>query len=246
MSKDKTNAELQAQKNSALNAITTYLDSMISSPDQTDRGRADKLCYWLVDYMKYLDFESEFSPKSLRRYHRGEVIKVNLGYNIGSEEGGLHYAVVLDKNNSVNNPVVTIVPLTSIKPGKDLSRLRPGEVNLGDDLFRKLYERVTNVSNEVLEKVTRLEDAAMNGIATNAEEINDARNELHLLRRMQREISRMKVGSIALTMQVTTVSKIRIYDPKTDHDVLSKIRLSNESLDAIDKAICENLTGLSV
>ena len=39
------------------------------------------------------------------------------------------------------------------------------------------------------------------------------------------------------TGQITTVSKIRIYDPKTSYDVLHGIRLSNEKLDLIDEAI---------
>ncbi len=39
---------------------------------------------------------------SLRRYKRGEIVKVHLGFNVGSEEGGLHYAVVLDKKTMQN------------------------------------------------------------------------------------------------------------------------------------------------
>lgn len=50
----------------------------------------------------------------------------------------------------------------------------------------------------------------------------------------------MKCGSIALVNQITTISKIRIYDPKTDHDILSGIRLSNEKLDLIDDEIQKN------
>ena len=45
---------------------------------------------------------------------------------------------------------------------------------------------------------------------------------------MKNEIKNMKKGSIALVNQITTISKIRIYDPKRNDDVLSKIRLSNE------------------
>ena len=44
----------------------------------------------------------------------------------------------------------------------------------------------------------------------------------------------MNKGSIALVSQITTISKIRIYDPKTNFDILSKIKLSNENLDLID------------
>ena len=47
---------------------------------------------------------------------------------------------------------------------------------------------------------------------------------------------------MALVNQITTVSKIRIYDPKTDHDVLSGIKLSNEKLDLIDKEIIKLYT----
>ena len=60
---------------------------------------------------------------------------------------------------------------------------------------------------------------------------------------MRTEIQKMKKGSIALTRQITTISKIRIYDPKTSHDVLSGVRLSNEKLDAIDNAVSEYFIG---
>ena len=47
----------------------------------------------------------------------------------------------------------------------------------------------------------------------------------------------MKCGSIALVGQITTVSKIRIYDPLYPNDVLAKIRLSEEAMDKIDEKI---------
>ncbi len=59
---------------------------------------------------------------------------------------------------------------------------------------------------------------------------------------MRAEVLKMRVGSLALVNQITTVSKIRIYDPKTDHDVLSGIKLSNEKLDLIDKEIIKLYT----
>ena len=45
----------------------------------------------------------------------------------------------------------------------------------------------------------------------------------------------MKYGSIAIVNQVRVVSKQRIYDPKTNFDILSGIKLSNENLDLIDE-----------
>ena len=54
---------------------------------------------------------------------------------------------------------------------------------------------------------------------------------------MKKEISQMKNGSIALINQITTISKQRIYNPKSDVDVLADIKLSNNSLNLIDAKI---------
>lgn len=245
MSKEKTLEELNHHKDLAISSIDAYLSTLISSDNPSDQGRADKLCYWLQDYMTFLNFEKYFSPNHLRRYKRGEIIKVHLGYNIGSEEGGLHYAVILDKNNSLNAPTITVVPLTSVKPTTDINNLFPGNVYLGNELFNSLNSRVTDVHSTLVQKIKVLQKtlACMDPENINANKsdlyaaTNAAKAELRLLQRMQNEISKMKKGSIALTRQITTISKIRIYDPKTNHDVLSGIRLSSEKLDAIDAAI---------
>lgn len=60
--------------------------------------------------------------------------------------------------------------------------------------------------------------------------------------RMQKEVNKMKQGSIALVKQIRTISKIRIYDPKTNYDVLSNVKLSNEKLDLLDTEIIRNFT----
>ena len=59
---------------------------------------------------------------------------------------------------------------------------------------------------------------------------------------MRNEINKAKLGSIALVGQITTISKIRIYDPKTNFDILSNVKLSNEKLDRIDQEIISNFT----
>ena len=52
----------------------------------------------------------------------------------------------------------------------------------------------------------------------------------------------MRSGSIALVGQITTVSKIRIYDPLYPADVLSNIRLSDKSMDQLDAKLIELFT----
>ena len=54
---------------------------------------------------------------------------------------------------------------------------------------------------------------------------------------MDSEMLKMKKGSIALVSQITTISKQKIYDPKKNKDVLSGLRLSDESLDLINNKL---------
>ena len=73
--------------------------------------------------------------------------------------------------------------------------------------------------------------------------INKLEKEMDMFQRMKTEVSKMKMGSIALVKQIRTISKIRIYDPKTNFDILSNVKLSNERLDMIDNEIIKNFTG---
>lgn len=61
--------------------------------------------------------------------------------------------------------------------------------------------------------------------------------------KIRKEISKMKTGSVALVNQITTISKIRIYNPLHSKDVLGNIKVSDEILDAIDDKIKELYLG---
>lgn len=236
---------LNQHKEKVLDNFSDFLDRLISSDDPRVQGRADKLLYWMDDWMTFLDFEPSFSPASLRRYKRGEIVKVHLGFNVGSEEGGLHYAVVLDRNNPLNSPVLTVVPLTSVKPYTDLSKLHRGSVFLGNELFTNLSSKISSLNRIVSENINELQKIApdIKTIVRSSDEklrpaferLEKFETELELLQRTRREVAKMKTGSIALVGQIRTISKIRIYDPKTNYDVLSGVKLSNEKLDLIDE-----------
>lgn len=245
---------LNKHKNAANIKLNSYLDSLINSNDPKLMAKADKLCYWIEDWIKFLDYEPNFSPKSLRRYKRGEIIKVHLGFNVGSEEGGLHYAVVVDKNNAKTSPVVTIVPLTSVKPTTDINNLKKGSIYLGNELFTNLNAKLS-YSNRLLKETVSALRERIDALSVNSsweeraaisQELSEATQELELLERMKSEILKMRIGSIALVNQITTISKIRIYDPKTDHDILSGIKFSNEKLDLIDSEIANNFTNCKI
>lgn len=225
MSKQKTKEQVEMHRDEALNVVRNYITSRIDNGDEKVRGKADKFCYWLEDYIKYLNREKIFDPKKQKRYKRGDIIKANLGFNVGSEEGGLHYCVVLDKNNPLSSPVLTVIPLTSVKKDTDINNLKSGCIYLGKELYQSIHNKIQN------------------HLVPKTEEAGDLRSASNDLRKLLKEISRMKQGSIALTGQITTISKLRIYDPKHSKDALSGIRLSNETLDMIDKEIIANYTG---
>ena len=131
--------------------------TLISFCNNGEKGikKSELITYWINDYIKYLKFEEEFIPNKLKIYERGDIVKVNFGFNIGNEEGGLHYAVVLDNKNPQSSGVITVVPLSSLKKDEVLSKY---EVNLGSELYllmknkldvqRKIAEEAANKFDE--------------------------------------------------------------------------------------------------
>jgi len=67
------------------------------------------------------------------KYNRGDIVLVELGYNIGSEYGGKRYAVVVEKN-TIYRPVVTVIPITTLERGKPKESLHDSEIYLGEIL----------------------------------------------------------------------------------------------------------------
>lgn len=97
-------------------------------------------------------------------------------------------------------------------------------------------------SNEFSQKLSAaqqyLEDAkSLQAVWEKKKKHNQA--ELEYLNKIGQEISQMKEGSIALINQITTVSKIRIFDPRNLRGVLSGISLSEESMIKINRKFKE-------
>ena len=72
---------------------------------------------------------------------RGELYYADLSPVVGSEQGGLHYAIVLDNDNQQSSPVITVVPLSS---GQEEDTY-PRDIFLGNELYEKLkskYDRL--------------------------------------------------------------------------------------------------------
>lgn len=215
-------------KNEMLAKFDDYLTGLIEGEQ---KAKAEKISFWILDWINYLDREENFSPNKMLKYKRGSIVKVHLGFNVGSEEGGLHYAIVIDADNDLSNPVFTVIPLTSVKTHTDLDKLGKNQIFIGNEI----YEKLTNKLKKLLSKLSSIQLPE-----ATEEELAQFQNELAYAKRIKAEIDKMKTGSIALIGQVTTVSKLRIFDPKNRYGVLKGLRVSDDILNKIDEHLQKN------
>lgn len=241
MKKYKTNEEVLEHKNAAVSKLDDFLSKKATSEIKNDNKKADLLSYWIEDYVRLLVKEETFNPERIITYRKGDVVKMNLGYRLGSEEGGLHYGVVLDVSNSKKSDTVTVIPLTSFKKGKKIHR---DDIFIGKELFQAIIGKHDKLLSELEKEISELKSV------NNSTEVHDRLRVLQEkadeLETMRKSLIKMKEGSIALVKQVTTISKMRIYDPLYHNQVLYGIRLSPTTICDIDKKFCELFISKSI
>lgn len=276
MSKDFKKEDVIQNKKAAIRSLNNLLELYINDPSQKHLKKANLISYWIKDYVRFINFEEKFDPTKNIAYKRGNIVKLNFGFNIGSEYGGLHYGVVLDNKNSHNSPVLTIIPLTSIKENKPVHN---NSVDLGNEIYRLLKLKYDAISKslrsemESIAEILSIASALVNlsrASMSEAVECTDSNeysqkmqiaseyidtaealqktweekqshnaDEKDYLDKIGFEISQMKEGSIALVNQITTISKMRIFDPRNLRGVLAGISLSEESMEKINKKVKE-------
>ena len=275
MSKEFTKEDVILNKKEAIKSLNKLLEYYINDSKQEHLKKAHLISYWIKDFVRLINFEEDFDPTKNIAYKRGNIVKLNFGFNIGSEYGGLHYGIVLDNKNDHRSPVITVIPLTSIKEGKIV---HGNSVNLGNEIYRLLKIKYDTISKtlrdeqieiqntlssfEALVKLSRQTLDSTNQLDSDSPEfskkMDDVRRHLDTAHKLQQlweekerhnneeqeylekigaEISRMKEGSIALVNQITTVSKMRIFDPRNLKGVLSGVSLSADSMEKINEKV---------
>lgn len=274
MSKEITKEAVIQNKKEAIKSLNKLLESYINDPSKTYLKKADLISYWIKNYVQMISFEEKFDPTKNISYKRGNVVKLNFGFNIGSEYGGLHYGIVLDNKNAHNSPVLTIIPLTS---SDGIKKVHDNSVFLGNELYRALklkYDTISKTLDDELDELSKTIDAfselvkfADNTFNKSVSEDDPVKREKGLIETQQLldatkkieqlyeekkrhnqeqqtyldkigdEITRMKNGSIALVNQITTVSKMRIFDPRNLKGVLAGISISPENMDKINEKV---------
>lgn len=193
--------------------------------------KSDLLAYWINDFAEYHDEERTFNIAKSGMYCRGDVIKVNLGFNIGNELGVLHYYIVLNKYDNTRNGALNVIPLTS---RKDSKKYDASSVNHGKELYNVFQEKIEKEKQklqQILDELEKIDDVPINIQ-------NIIEKEQKYIKKMKCEISKMKKDSIALINQITTISKQRIFKDT----VRRNVKISSESLDLIDKQIIKFFT----
>ncbi len=261
MSKKYTEQETVAIKKQCFKKLNSLLESFIAKPapatkDDTDYlKKAALISNWLTQYVNYISFESKFNPRKLISYKRGDIVFVNFGFNIGAEFGGEHYAVVIDNKNNHNSSTITVVPLSSFKPG---NKIHPNDLYLGNELFEKLQLKLKTLVPQLREQCTNtrlLLDLIKekNSTATSKTDEKDLKvlledlekksisleSEIEKAEKIKSELLTLKQGSIAKIQQITTISKMRIYNPKNSSNPLYGIRFSEETMKLINAKLKE-------
>lgn len=226
--------EIEIKNNAILhkdNSLSRLDLSFVKHVELNEYKISDLLAYWIYDFAEYHDEEKTFNIAKSGMYSRGDVIKINLGFNIGNELGGLHYCIVLNKYDNTKNGALNVIPLTSRKDNK---KYDSSSVNLGKELYNVFHEKIEiekRKLQQILSELEKIEDVPMNIQ-------NIIKKEKKYIAKMEQEIFKMKKDSIALINQITTVSKQRIFKDT----VRRNVKISSSSLDLIDKQIIKFFT----
>ena len=145
---------------------------------------------------------------------------------IGSELGGLHYCIVLDKYDNPKNASLNVIPLTSKKTNKTYLN---SSVNLGKELYNILKSNLSKENDKLNNLLKELEK--LDGIPENIQNI--IKVEQKYIDKMSKEISKMKQDSIALINQITTISKQRLFNDI----ILRKVHLSTGKFNHITRIL---------
>jgi len=214
-------------------SLEKYTDDVLNQLKETikdlDYKTAQILLYWLDTWgRKYLSNEKSFNYDDLIQYKRGMVVQANLGFKVGSEQGGLHYALIIENYNFKTNKTVMVIPLRSLDEDESSDKIKDNELFLGYGIFK---EEIEKIQRKIAKNRAKLEE--LNN------EKEDVSGLISVIKRQKRKLKNFKKGSVALLNQMCALSKMRIYTPKKTNGELYSFRLDNEKLDEIDKKIMQ-------
>ncbi|MBR4061406.1 MAG: hypothetical protein IKK03_16380 [Lachnospiraceae bacterium] len=230
----------KSNKDSVHNNIKGVFTQFYNTIMNMDYPLANKLLYWLNDWSGYiLPNEKNFKYNDLIKYEQYSIFEANFGFNVGSEAGGLHYGVIVDKDNSKSSKILMVIPFKSLDEGETEEDIdSKTEVYLGDKVFEVEVNRQKDKLRRVNLKLQKYEEKNDAGSFV----ISKDENYKQLLKKKsyyETEIAKMSRGTIAQVGQMCLMSKMRIYYPTTTSEKLYGIKLSPENVEKIKEKFNE-------
>ncbi|MEE1100323.1 MAG: hypothetical protein U0K86_02440 [Agathobacter sp.] len=223
-------------KNNARGVFTQFYNTLMNM----DFSLANKLLYWLNDWSGYiLPNEKSFKYNELIKYEQYSIFEANFGFNVGSEAGGLHYGVIIDKNNSKSSKILMVIPFKSLDEGETEDDIdQRTEVYLGNKVFEIEVNRQKEKLRKINSRLRKYEEVDENG--NNIISKDDTYKKLLKKKSYyETEISKMSRGTIAQVGQMCLMSKMRIYYPTSTSEKLYGIKLSPENIKKIKEKFDE-------
>ena len=160
-------------------------------------------------------YEINNKPQKFKRYSRGQIVKVKFGVNIGSEFSGDHYAIIISKKDTMMNPIIHVIPLTSKKHNYNI--------------------KINNILyNE--EKINEMK------VLLNT--VKDTKKQKELIKCINYYEDRRNKISYACIKHLKTISKLSVCKPFNDYDYtyLNGLKVNHEILKLIDQEIIKEYT----
>lgn len=194
--------------------------------------------------------ETKTKKPKFHRFKRGQIVIVNFAKGIGYEMEGKHFAIVLSKNDSPSNGVVSVVPLTS--------KEKPYYVNLGKHIFNKAVLSLLK-TNSIIESEIKIAEKSCKDLreASSEEEqqkyFDKALAETKAIEKRVNDFTELvdiyvtkNKNTYAAINNITTISKFRIDKPLNSIDPLKNMYLDDELLTILDLEIVKRFTGLKI
>lgn len=160
-------------------------------------------------------YEINSNPKRFKRYSRGQIVKIRFGVNIGSEFSGDHYAIVVSKKDTMINPILHVIPLTSKKH------------NYNVKVSASLYD-----------------DTQISNLKTLLANEKDKKEKKEIAKCIRYYENRKNTTSYACIKHLKTVSKLSMCKPINEYDYqyLKNIKVGADVLKFIDQEIIKEYT----
>lgn len=249
--------------------LTLARDTLLKIVEKPYNPKFNNLSEHEVLRAKIFRSENNTKPKKFLRYKRGTIVFIHFGINTGAEFSNSHFGIVLDKKDHPNQGKLSILPLTS-KNGKDSVSIGKEVFSGIMNDAQKQIDEIQKILN-ITQNIERLHHSLPKPPAfirptKKAKDYDDwmdyynrhdpegkyvpvsnimirswIQSDIDKINHLKKLYNNYNKVSYAKIDSITSVSKLKISKPINDLDPIGRIRVSEEVMNAIDRAIAKKL-----